>query len=491
MRRIKNGTVASLAIGLLMASTMGVTAQSDPEPVESTTTQPIVLPTKIPKRLDSGTLKTPLGPARWVHLSDRSMEFPDEATAGRMVPAVRSLLPWDGGVAAMGVFGLWTTSNGVDWDTVPLPGDTGDPFRRRELTRVGDTYVLVYERPLRVWTAEDLDGAWRELDVSALEAATPGVGWHGVRARLTAGPVVLEDGRIVFSVGHEYRLPRRSLGLPLRETKRMKRQADGRYALCGSGNCSDGGAKAKWTVRFEETDRGVSVVNDKTGKRLGRIDGADLSELYEGATGLKVDSFEIDGDTIVPIDGPWPALGLIDPDYMWPGDALAFAPGGSTPVFRSWDSRSELRPGDLGVPAVARVLPPAQASHTSLTVIEHPDRLSAVLWADGGLNTNRVMGTWESTDGVTWRDGPPVPAEKARPSYTGSAWYAQGVDERGFPNGKRWMYIGGAWVSIDELGFASEFEPTLTAGLGNVTVFTGDPLRDVLDVWVLTHPVSE
>ena len=495
VRGTKAGIVAFLTLGLLTVSTMGGLAQSDAAAPESLIAQPIELPAEVPEEIESGTFETPLGPARWVHLSGRTMAFADDAPAGRTLPAAHTLIPWEDGVAAMGFFGLWTTSDGVDWAIVPLPGDLGGPFQRRVLKHVDGTYVLVYEDPLRVWTAEDLDGDWRELDVSALEAAAPAAGWKGRHvhmsghARLTAGPVALEDGHIVFSVSQEYRLPTPVLGLPLKETKRMRRLGDDRYALCGSGSCSDGGSKAKWTVRFEETDAGLSVVNDKTGKRLGRIDGADLSELYEGATGLKVASFEIDGDTVVPIDAPWPALDLIDPDYM-PGGAMVFAPGGSTPVFRSWLSRRGLRPGDPGVPAVARVLPLANAEHTSLTVSEHPDRLSAVLWADLGRTTYRVLGTWESTDGATWREGPQVLSDKARPGYTGSAWYAKGVYSRGLPNGKHWLHIGGEWVSIDELGFPSKIDPALMAGLGNVTVFTSDPLRDVVDVWVLTHPRS-
>lgn len=467
----------------------------------------ITLPDVLPDGVRSGTVQTPAGPARWVHLTGRSPASRDEVSEGEVIPAPQALVPWKDGIAAMGYFGLWTTSDGVDWTVVPLPGDPAGPFQRRVLKRVGGTYVLIYTAfgparrdPIRVWTAEDLDGAWREIEASALQAAAPGAGWNDVKARIAAGPVALADGRIVFSVTHEYRLPRTTLGLlPLQQTKRMKRLAAGRYALCPTprpryrGSCSDGGENAKWIVRFEEADEGLSVVNDRNDKRLGRLDGADLSELYEGGTGLKVDSFAIDGDTIVPIDAPWPALGLLDSHSSeWRPQTVVFAPGSSTPVFASWDSRSELRPGDPGVPVVARGLPPSQARKTTLTVSEHADRISAILQTDAGSSTGRTLGAWESTDGVTWREAPPGLPDGARLSHTGSAWYAEGtgVDETGFHGFKHWMLLGGAWVSLDELGFPSDMPPEET-GLGNVTVFTSDPLREVLDIWVLTHPVSD
>jgi len=176
---------------------------------------------------------------------------------------------------------------------------------------VNDTYVVVSPQG-RVWTSSGPGDEWRELDTTAVPGALE-IGWRKRSVRPMAPSQV--DGRTVFGIRYSYDLPRERLGIAKEKTNRkMKRLSRDRYALCGNGSCKDGGEVAPWKLRFKETTQGLRVFDDRTGMRLGLIDGASLDELFEGGDAVGHRAFAIEGSTVVPIDSPWP----LDPAWGTP-----------------------------------------------------------------------------------------------------------------------------------------------------------------------------
>jgi hypothetical protein len=70
--------------------------------------------------------------------------------------------------------------------------------------------------------------------------------------------------------------------------------------------------------------------------------------------------------------------------------------------------------------------------------------LTALLQFDPGRTYGCVLGTWESTDGLTWSESPAGAPADAHVSHTGSAWQAEVRSDSGDPNGEHWVHVGGA-----------------------------------------------
>ena len=336
----------------------GAGTASPPTPATAIDTKAplITLPTELPEGVEGGTIETSAGPARWVHLRGPKQEL----------PVVQRLLPWGGALAAWSDYNerAAVSSDGVTWNELPLPTDARRMNLGRTMSVVDATPYLVSHESGRAWQWDHETEAWNELDAQAMHDAMPSRGWDlHYGSRVVRGPTRVGD-RVVFVVQYRYEIPRAELGISLSGTKNMARLGGGRYSLCGGGGCPEDGPK--WVLRFEETERGLRVLDHRNGKRLGQIAGADASELYEGYLGSRYATFAIEDGVVVRIEplklGDTPA-----PDEMPPGlpsDArgrrvgatwYASAVRGNEPDFTGehWlylgDTWTHL--GDMGLPA--------------------------------------------------------------------------------------------------------------------------------------------
>lgn len=448
------------------AETATATATPSPEATssvkaaESSRTIPptgptITLPDELPEGSQSGTIETPAGPLRWARVP-----MTDSSPTG-----LEAVVPWGDGVAAWEYGpGMYATSDGVTWEQIGSWPEAAWCCSASWRGQVGDTHVVVDVHSDRVHVGDAQTG-WREIDASAMSKA-PSDGWR--RKRYVAASPRLADGRVVFEVAVTYRLPYKRLGIPVTQkdrTRAMKSLGGGRYALCGTGtgraSCRQVGEDAEWILRFEETPKGLAVFDDRTGKRIGLLEGAAADELYEGHSGQRRWVYAIENDAVVETDPPWPESGR-----------RVVAPAGSIPILTQWDPRGEVPMTTAGVPSIAAEVP----EHGYLEVSRFPDRLEAF---SRDLRQEGIGRSWISFDGTDWVAAPTGVPSGAEPRWVGSGWLAT---RRANGSNERWLHLGDEWVSLGALGLPNGPEPR---GFGNVTFFGGND-----ELWVLTHPVG-
>lgn len=313
------------------------TGPADPTPATVTATPDatksdrtgLVLPEILPPGVEGGTIDTATGPARWIHTSGSSGEF----------PRLEAALPWPGGVAAWSrdwsrdgqEVSLHATTNGIDWELIPLPGDLVVRAQKDwgiSMVHGGSVNYLEQPRLGKLWRLSE-EGEWVLLDASAFEELRPR-GWSVSDVSID-GPELI-DGEHVFRVGYQYRLPRQQLGLTRKvATNALVRLTSDRYALCNpdKNDCSADGAPR--VLRFKETNEGLVVRDDRTDERLGLLAGANASELYSGTGASRRQAFVVAGDALVPTS--WPASDPVDPAAAVPppdvpADARAWSIGG-------------------------------------------------------------------------------------------------------------------------------------------------------------------
>ena len=138
------GAIVALFGGFLLAGVL-TTQPEETRPAvgatttpESTTTPPIELPAEIPEGIESGTLETPLGPARWVHLSGDERAMPPQLSGLISTPDGYAVPEWGDRWFDDGDAQLWRSSDLIDWTSEPL----GIEARFGELSRAADTYWL-------------------------------------------------------------------------------------------------------------------------------------------------------------------------------------------------------------------------------------------------------------------------------------------------------------------------------------------------------------
>ena len=276
------------------------------------------LPATLPDGIESGTLDTPAGPARWIHIRGTREN----------VPRVHEVIDWGDGIAAWHPWwGFWVTEDGTRWRQQPLPDghELSMTSRAVEVRQAGDVAYAISLHTDRVWRSSD-DGSWLELDAAALASARPS-GWQVTEANITVGPN-LADGRVIFGAGWGYSLPRAELGITEKGTQRMKHVTKNRFALCRKNDCT----KDQYTrvLRFRRTDDGLVVFDQRSGTRLGMLAGATRDQVYRGEGGSSGHLFEIVGDAVVRASQPWPSTLARPSDAPPPGlpsDAAAAAIG--------------------------------------------------------------------------------------------------------------------------------------------------------------------
>jgi hypothetical protein len=264
-RFVVAATIVALFGGFLLAGVLttqpeetgpAVGATASPR---ATPTQPVQLPAEIPDGVDSGTLDTPLGPARWVHLRGDDATLPFELDA---VPvSTGGFIARDGAVPAR----LWRSPDLITWAAEPLP--MAVELRYGGLTLADDTVWLAAYEPA-LWRSQD-SLEWTEVGLEELVPPEPAGPWL-----LDLGTPLTFDDVTVVPFHHraylEFDPTLRRPGLHGEPWCCRRESEPGVYGLR-----SDDG-KLLYRVRFEDADGGLRVIDVDDGRELTFLDGVGL-----------------------------------------------------------------------------------------------------------------------------------------------------------------------------------------------------------------------
>ena len=468
---------------------------------EATPSIPFKLPAVIPDGIESGTAETPLGTARWVHLSGdyvtpRLRHEGDAQGAFEWPTGIAVFAPPDGDgdgppgsesyAATIKVPSrLWTSGNGIDWELQPLPVpvDAHDA----SLTLVDDVYWLVANvwSGDRVWRSAD-GVTWEEFDPSGLAPPGPsGLEWH----LAYSPPATAGDLTLILRSGSGA-IPSDFLGGTSECRDDMRELAAGVYQTIGNED------ETCPTLRFEETETGLQVADDATGEDLGMIIGADLGHIeqmrgieFEGETQILIVG---DGEA-TPVEVPWPAetypdvalYGVEDGVYAYVSDNCC----DEVTVWHTTDGHSW---DELGPPSFLEGAP----ARGFMSYAALPSSLAVSVFDSGSLVA------WETIDGIDWSPAPEGRPDGTYPVRLESGWFANDGGRFGDPDeggDELWMYVGDTWVSLAELGMEQSAEHCVVGkeAVGNTTLFEGvfrclpsrTPSADGL--WILTLDSSD
>jgi hypothetical protein len=284
-RVVVAGAIVALAGGFLSIGIITTQPQATDQLVgatmtpEATTTGPVELPARIPRRFDSGTLETPLGKARWVHLSGDGEGLPEAITP---IAAPGGYVSLDRGETGFGPCRgddvcetratLWFSPDLLEWTQRPLPGDA----RTAQLIRAGGAYWLLmsaagpaedgsFEDPT-LWRSSDAR-EWEPVDLGPIAPVGPdGIGW-----RPSLGRVASVGGTEAVTMTFEARTAASFLGLTGPDQwVSLLALDEGRYQAVGAYGAELG------VIRFEPVDGGLRVIDDETGARLKELPGVDM-----------------------------------------------------------------------------------------------------------------------------------------------------------------------------------------------------------------------
>jgi hypothetical protein len=226
---------------------------------EPTTTLSIELPAEIPEGIESGTLDTPLGSARWVHLRGDDSTLPD-LTDAVPVPAggyiTRLAPPW-----------LWRSPDLITWAPESLPMSVG--ARYGGLTLADDTVWLATYEPIALWQSED-SLEWAEVSLEELVPPEPVGPWL-----LDLGEPLTFDGitLVPFSHSPDQLLVHRAMGGTRNDRVRAFCCRGGETGVYRLSN--DKGEHLA-AVRFEDAGGGLRVLDAGDGTELAFLDGVEL-----------------------------------------------------------------------------------------------------------------------------------------------------------------------------------------------------------------------
>jgi hypothetical protein len=386
-------------------------ASASPEAIPSDS---FTLPAEIPEGIESGSLDTPLGPARWVHLQGDHTTMPDD-------PA---LLPAPGGYVVLDESPpeLWSSPDLFTWTKEPLP------FREAEwarLTLANGIYWLSTGDTVTLWRSTDAVD-WEQIDATGLVPPGP----PGLYQATGLGVPAMSGDITIATVDYEPVQFKTYFGLPderghtnLEETEPGLYQATSKYGVDLA------------TLRFEETDKGLTVIDDADGSVRAELEGVglDLIDLWaanaRGDMGV-VDLWAVehglpspprqiayvDDDKLVPMDLPASPIGS-EPPALFGTDAGFFLytldSDGLLRVRRSEDGRAW---------SEAEVLGDDEGEPSGVWAVEGQPQ-SVVAYGD-------AMEEWRSTDGTTWE----VTREFGDPNPNlrlGSSWISLLEDPQG------------------------------------------------------------
>jgi hypothetical protein len=451
----------------------------EPPPTRPGTSLPPLLTQDIPPDVESGTITTPVGEARWVHLSGDMKTLP----AG-------DAIPWPSGFAIfeppdirrdsqfapveiLNPARLWLSADGINWqidESIPVPSDT----ESAKLSHNNGEYWLASSRPLRLWHSTNGE-LWDEYDLSGLEDPVP-AGFD--QAPVSLGPVVGGPEVALFSATFGGGFPYADYVTGYSRTQpcfeRLLELEPGVFKITAPDlqkQCPAGPP----VLRFEESETGLRVFDNSTGDELDGIVGADLTHIAGIAATQFYEQrlFVIRDGQVAPAEVPWAFRGAA----LFGADGWIYAyqrPRGKNAQVEMWrtdDARSWI---NLGPPAfLAEREAGIEVGFGSIL----GGRLVARSFSDNGM-----VETWETSDGVTWKAAPgglpdaPPPYPGTNPLRLASGWFANDGSQGGLFDGDGWwMYLGDEWFSLSDLGI--EASPGFGGGgvgstsIGATTIF--------------------
>jgi hypothetical protein len=254
---------------------------------DSTLFPPIELPAEIPDGFDSGTLDTPLGPARWVHLQGG----PDG------LPRFLRPLPAPGGFISLDdedpqAVRLWRSPDLISWTPEPLPIDIGSAT---ELSLQGGAYLL---RTISdgLWRSDDTV-AWQPLKIAALDSPFPA----GMEVHIDLGSPLSSAGVTIVPLTYSPVNTASYLGLLGPGEKDVQLDTSEEPGIYQFGNRS-----LDQKVRFEETETGLRVIDATSGAELAELDGVNMDFIERwaaepGGPGPVSEIAVVEGDALVPV----------------------------------------------------------------------------------------------------------------------------------------------------------------------------------------------
>jgi hypothetical protein len=321
--------IVALFVGFLLVGVLTEPSHDDMAPAADATTTPIStsfppiqLPTDIPADVRSGTLETPFGPARWVHLTGDETSLPSEfawllsTPSGYVVPDIDS--------QTGGSKGLWRSPDLIRWT---LAEPLGIQAGVNRIWRAGDMYWLsaevVRDDAVSLWRSRDTR-SWEQVTLEQLSAPEPdGYAW---RIELYSQPATYDGVTLFpFTWSPDYWVVLRELPVDVGprgpvlvqvapgvfDVKEVERWSYPRSALS---------EETVVTLRMEETERGLRVTDDADGTDLAVLEGVSLEfiELLAEEEGSPMGNLPIDqvlglaileGEELLAVDLPQAAAG--------------------------------------------------------------------------------------------------------------------------------------------------------------------------------------
>ncbi len=359
----------------------------------TTTTPPIELPAGIPDDIESGTLKTPLGPARWVHL---------RADGTDLAPKLRNVISTPDGYVTESLSDaatLWRSSDLLTWNRDPL-GPVTEPGRLSATT--DGSYWRSSGSEL--WRSKD--AGWEQVDLGDL---TPPERDGYAYALYVEAPVVHDGVTIVpYAWGADYGVVAQDHPLA-DQAYGLTEIEPGVYKL---GHRRDDVP----TVRFELIEGGVRMIDDEDGTELKILDGISMEFIErlgsdDGVprrSGLVV----LDGDGSEDVEVP-DGIRLAD-GFAYTTDGPGFTAyaltDGLMTVHRSPDGRDWRQATTIGDDA------------------GEPANIHSVDLSDRATSVQVDRGLWATADGLTWHERPHQAAHRF-----GAGWIRGG-------NSNPWWY---------------------------------------------------
>jgi hypothetical protein len=278
--------IVALFGGFLLAGVLTLPSDEQMPMVGASTTPDkatppaVELPAEIPEGIDSGTLDTPLGPARWVHLSGDDETLPGTMkpipVPGGFVSFDEEPHPYETCVATESCQYVWFSPDLFEWTRRPLPVDV----EYAEAYFSGGRFWLIANDetpnedgdldPPALWRSSDAQ-EWEAVELDGLESPFPAT----IDSRAYLGEIAASGHATVAEVRFEAQVGKSLLGLPLRPEGEDK---VGDYASLEPDNADSYrvlgpyGDEHGW-VTFEVTEDGVRVLDAATDAVLTDIPG--------------------------------------------------------------------------------------------------------------------------------------------------------------------------------------------------------------------------
>jgi len=423
------------------------TTEATTAPESTTTTNPTIeLPAEIPEGIKSGTLKTPLGPARWVHLSgelaDLAPNFRDVVSTPEGFITLERL---DDGAT------LWRSPNLLTWTSQPLD------ILAWQLSYTADgTYWL---NSGNVWWRSQDTASWEQVDLGN-PAPPQRDGYAYADALHLNGPPVEHDGVTIvpYGWGPDYGVVTQDHPLA-EQTSGFTEIEPGIYGLAPH--------IAYLPVRFEQIEGGLRMIDHQDGTELKVLDGISMEfieRLGSDEGDLAVPGLVmVEGDESVEVELP---DDMRRADRLWyttdgPGFTAYALTDGLMTVHRSQDGRDWRQVTTIGDDA------------------GEPTDIHSVSLYDYPTSAQTDRGLWTTADGLTWHMRPHQAAHRF-----GAGWIRGG---NSFP----WWYYPdrGKVVRIDHsaVGLPPKSECNGNPRpISSNTLYMSCKREGVRDTWIIT-----